>query len=277
VGSRLVRSTGLRSTCSTSVRHFVDGANNFGVDSRNFYIQGRTVYVRFSRHSEQPRRDLTDLRSVFHGDRRFSPAPGLRAGAATASRRIGLEDLLHAESLESAWFSPDSRVSFTCAADRPSRRPIKAFFDPSSCIGRVMVADVATSQTREIRAGDGRRYHPVMPFQSGCRWSMVTGQSRVLLTEALNGSFGLAYWSAASDRIVSLPGRPGSPSRCSHGAGDQLIYAPSPKVCRSETRPPPGQESHGQGGTPAWEGPGAAPTGQFGKSAVRGDGSPRAI
>jgi len=28
---------------------FVDGANNFGVDSRNFYIQGRTVYVRFSK------------------------------------------------------------------------------------------------------------------------------------------------------------------------------------------------------------------------------------
>jgi len=179
---------------------------------------------------------------------------------ATASRRIGLEDLLHAESLESAWFSPDGRSVAYVRSGSAVSTANQGIFDPRLYSGRVMVADVATGQTREIRDGDAKRYHPVMPFNpdAGGPWS--PGSRGLLLTEAQNGSFGLAYWSAASDRIVALPGRPEFSFPVFAWAGDQLIYATVAEGVPQRNATAALAKNLTDRWHAAWEGPGAAPT-----------------
>ena len=113
------------------------------------------------------------------------------------------EDLLHAEALGDAWFSPDGeRVLF--ARQRPAVEVADRSYDDSMMTTqRMYVFELRSGRTQEI----------VPP--ANATLSYIDAESPwepngrgVLLICVVDGVYRLAYWSAASGALTVLPGRP---------------------------------------------------------------------
>jgi dipeptidyl aminopeptidase/acylaminoacyl peptidase len=133
------------------------------------------------------------------GDRSDVPA----AAASPDDSILTAEDLLHAESLGDAWFSPDGeRVLFTrqrSAAEVADR----SYDDPMMTNQRLYVFERRSGKTQEIvPPANGT----LSFIDIGSPWE-PNGRGLLLIC-VVDGAYRLAYWSVASSTVVLLPGRP---------------------------------------------------------------------
>lgn len=146
------------------------------------------------------------------------------AGAveSSSSNLLTIDDLLAAEELDEASFSPDgSQIAFTRTG--PIGGSISGGFDEASLArGRVFIAPREDGAAREIQGRPGARYR-LAPSRV---WS-PDGQG-VLLLETSNGIFGLAYWDRQTGAVRSLAGRPSSSFAVFDWLNQRLAYAVLP-------------------------------------------------
>jgi dipeptidyl aminopeptidase/acylaminoacyl peptidase len=173
---------------------------------------------------------------------------------------VSIDDLLKADGLEDAWFSPDGGRLAIIHTTAVAGRPTQGIFDPRLFSARVEVLDLKHGVSVDVKGVEGTHFHTVMPFnpESGGPWA-PDGRG-LLLTAARGGAFELAYWDAETQAVTSLPGRPPSSFPVFAWAGDRLIYAALSEdgVQRNATRAL--ADNLQAKWSAAWSGRGAAPT-----------------
>lgn len=138
------------------------------------------------------------------------------AAEKAAPRHITVDDLMTAESLGAAWFSPDGAVVLFARSRPASEIRQKGFVDESVASTRLFLA-AAGSSVHEATLPD-----TVFSSIMGQPWS-PTGAGSLLLA-ASNGTFRFAFWDRHTRQITVLPGRPPSSAAAFAWLGPMIAY-----------------------------------------------------
>jgi dipeptidyl aminopeptidase/acylaminoacyl peptidase len=173
---------------------------------------------------------------------------------------VTIEDLLKAEGLEDAWFSPDGGRLAIIRSTAVAGRATQGLFDPRLYGARVEVLDLKRGESVEVRGAEGTLFHTVMPFNPASGGPWTPDGRGLLLTAARDGAFELAYWDAATHVVTVLPGRPPSSFPVFAWAGERLIYAALAPGAPQRNATRALADNLQAKWSAAWSGRGAAPT-----------------
>jgi dipeptidyl aminopeptidase/acylaminoacyl peptidase len=167
---------------------------------------------------------LADSRASIAGDSSDAPA-GVTVEADSV---VTVEDLLHAEGLGHAWFSPDGeRVLFT--RQRAAIDVVDRSYDDSQIINqRLFVFERRSGRTKEIAPPPAAALSSI----DGSPWE-PNGRGALMIC-VIDGAYRLAFWDVASGSVTVLPGRPPTRSLAVAWIDGRVVY---PVIAEDERQP----------------------------------------